>query len=102
MVRVKTPFNPEQRVSQACGNVTRDAPRFVNAERDLVLELDPVAQVVIDVNERRFIRAFRRIAAADEERVYLPKLVSWSVRIIRSKWRSALCQGQRRKVNEGA
>jgi hypothetical protein len=49
-VRVKTPLNPKQRVSEACGNVAGGTPRLLNAERHLVLELDPIAQTVIDVN----------------------------------------------------
>jgi len=63
--------------------------------------LNPVAQAVIDVNVGRFIRAFRRITIAHEDRIDLPILVSWSVRIIRSKWWPALGQDRRREASEG-
>jgi hypothetical protein len=62
------------------------AARLLNAEGNLILELDSAAQAIIDVNIGRCIRAFRRIAVAREDRIYLPILVSRSVRIIRSKW----------------
>src|SRR5579864_239053 len=54
MVRVKAALNPKQRVSEACGNMAGGVPRPANAERQLVLELNPVAQAVIDVNVGRF------------------------------------------------
>ena len=76
-------------------------PRLVNAERHLVLELNPVAQAVINVNVGRFIKALRGIAIAHEDRIDLPIPVFWRVRIIRSKGRPALGQGQKRKAREG-
>jgi hypothetical protein len=50
MVRVKAPLNPEQRISEACGNMAGGAPRLLNGEGHLELELDPVAQAVIDID----------------------------------------------------
>src|ERR1035437_8544919 len=90
MVRVKARFNPEQGIAKACYvMVAGGIPGFVNAQGNLVFELNPVAQAVIKIDVGRLIKTFGQIAIADENRVDLPIFVSWGVRVVRPEWRPA-------------
>jgi len=59
--------------------------------RDLVFQLNPVAQTVVDVEVRHLIRASLGISVADPTKVDLPMPIARSFGVVGAKWRSTLC-----------
>jgi len=66
---------------------------FLDGDGDLVLELDTVAQPIIDIEVRHLIGTSGRIAISDEAEVDLPMAVTGSLGIVSAERRTALGMG---------
>ena len=64
--------------------------RLFDSDGDLVLELDAVAEPVIEVEVGHLVGASLGIAITDPAEVNLPMLVAGGLRIVRAKGRAAL------------
>jgi hypothetical protein len=95
MMRIKAVFQPEQRVSQPSADVAGVAAHFLDAQGHLVLELNPMSEPIIHVDVGDFVSARYGISLANESHIDLPMSISRSIRIVRTKGRPTLCEGQR-------
>jgi hypothetical protein len=99
------PLHAEQTLAEAAdydafggGNTgaRRLSSCLLDGDWDLILQLDAVAQPVVDIEVRYLVCARSRVAVADEAKVDLPVMVARSVGVVGAKGRSTLGMGSKR------